>query len=73
MSFVVANDKKIRLFKLGKEFCADFRRQGVAEEEIYEERDDGKEPVDSSFVERFQQSNGQIIFPKSKAYNDLQQ
>ena len=26
MSFVVANDKKIRLFKLGKEFCDDFRR-----------------------------------------------
>jgi len=65
-TFVVANDKKIRLFKLKKDFCEDFRRGAHSGPEEIEERD-------SSFVERFYQSNGQIIFPRTKAARELKE
>ena len=67
MTFLVANDKKIKLFKLRKDFVVDFR--GHAHEN--QQDSDGYPETGSTFVERFIQSNGQIIFPTLQAYNNL--
>jgi hypothetical protein len=65
MSFVVANDKKIRLFKLRKQFMDEVRSN------CDENHSEQVEQVDkeSTFVDRFLKSNGQIVFPKTRAYN----
>ena len=64
MTFVVANDKKIRLFKLKKQFIEDYRGS------IHENQQDGdgQQDEESTFAERFISSNGEIIFPKTAAY-----
>ena len=36
MTFVVANDKKIRLFRLRSEFCSDFRSGADKNQRAYE-------------------------------------
>ena len=48
MSFVVANDKKIRLFKLRKDFTDSFRGSNTQDGDGYEDSSG-----DSTFVERF--------------------
>ena len=53
-SFLAANDKKIRLFKLNQEVLEDQSDSSEGE------ADD--EPL--TFVQRFNQSSGQIVFPK---------
>lgn len=67
MPFVVANDKKIRLFKLRKDFIDDSRAHS------YENQQDAEGHADTrtTFVERFLKSNGQIIFPGSREYSDF--
>ena len=67
MSFVVANDKKIKLFRLRKEFVDEFRGRNRDNQQDYDA------PVDqgSTFVERFNRSNGQLIFPKTQAHYQL--
>ena len=70
MSFVIANDKKIKLIKLRKELVEDMRGSGDGEAAQLE-ADRCRDPPDSSFVERFLQSNGQIIFPKTEAHTQL--
>jgi len=66
MSFVVANDKKIRLFKLRKEFIDYFKGGNLQDGDGHEDYNE------SSFVERYIQSNGQIVFPKTRAHAELQ-
>ena len=64
-SFVVANDKKIRLIKLRKQFMDEVRRNDE------ENHQDAFDQIDreSTFVDRFLKSNGQIVFPKTNLYN----
>ena len=73
MNFVVANDKKIRLFKLRRDFVDDFRNHSYeSQKDLVEERASDREySTLSTFQERFLKSNGQIIFPGTQAHTDF--
>ena len=86
MSFVVANDKKIRLLKLRKDFCDEFRAGSSDSSSAfmnsnnygnqyggfnnYQNSPMSRHHCTTSFAQRCNETGGHIVFPKTRAYTE---